>query len=101
MQEESDLNTLLEKNPNDKAALRKMAALMGRNGDYFRCMRYWAQILHQVADAPEPLLAAAHDLNAGHFPDLAKRLTEEARRNSVTPQDRAAAEEYLKVLNSP
>lgn len=96
LQEEADLNTKIEKNPDDAAALRGMAALMGRNGDYFRCMQYQARALRQVADASAPLLAAARDLEAGGFPQLARRLAEQSLQNSKTQQEHDAAENYLR-----
>lgn len=98
LQEESDLTTKLERYPEDIDTLRRLAAMMGRNGDYFRCLQYQARALRQILDAPAPLLAAALDLEAGGYPQIARRLAQQAQQNSKTPQERSIAAKYLRHL---
>ena len=98
---ESELNTKLEREPANPIYLKQMAALMGQDGDYLRCMQYHGRAMRQVVDAPRPLLAAAEDLKQGGFFALAKRLAMQSAQNSTTPTERAAAASFLQQLPSP
>ena len=95
---ESRLNIRIAQHPDDADALRRMAALVAKRGDYFGCIQFHAREMKQLADASAPLIATANDMKQSGYPDIAKQLAQKALQNSKTPEDRAAVEEFIQKI---
>ncbi len=98
IQEEVAVIHKLEMQPNNPAFLREMAGVMGKKGDVFRCLQYHAMEMHQEADSPAPLIVTASDLHQNGYSTVARRLAERSLKLSTTPEDRAAAQEFIEKI---